>query len=204
MASTDAQRPGRARKLGLGTREQIVQQAVVLFARNGYANTALDDIALAVGIKKPSLYHYIRTKEDLLYEIHRLLAQEALDEVNGLLATAATPHEKVLAFFRGTVRLVARRRLEMTVFLNETHQLNSRNKRWREISEKRDAYQKLFEDVLADGMAAGAFRKLPVTVTALGLLGMVTWSYQWYRPDGLTPDELADLYADIALNGLTT
>jgi hypothetical protein len=87
----------------------------------------------------------------------------------------------------------------MTIFLNETQTLRARSKRWREINAKRDAYQKLFEDVLADGMAAGAFRPLPITLTALGMLGAVTWAYRWYSPDGLDPDEIADLYVDIVL-----
>jgi AcrR family transcriptional regulator len=90
----------------------------------------------------------------------------------------------------------------MTVFLNETQTLRARSKRWREINAKRGAYQKLFEDVLADGMAEGAFRRLPVNLTALGMLGTVTWAYRWYRSDGLEPDEIADLYVDIVLNGI--
>ena len=199
---TDSPRRPRSVSREATTREQIIHHAVKLFARDGYANTSLDDIALAVGIKKPSLYHYIRTKEDLLYEIQQVLAQEILDEVDALLVTASTPDEKVTAFFRAAFRLIARRQPEMTIFLNETQTLRARSKRWREINAKRDAYQKLFEDVLADGIAAGAFRPLPITLTALGMLGAVTWAYRWYRSDGLDPDAIADLYVDIVLHGI--
>jgi AcrR family transcriptional regulator len=187
----------------MSTREQIVRRAVELFAENGYANTSLDDIAIAVGIKKPSLYHYIRTKEDLLYEIQRLLAEEVLAEVGGLLAEAETPSEKLRAFFRGVLRLIARRQLEMTVFINETVP-KSRTKRWREISAKRDEYQKLFENVLDEGIKSGEFRGLPLTLTALAALGTVTWAYRWYDARGLSPDEIADLFAEIILNGIAT
>jgi AcrR family transcriptional regulator len=54
---------------GRRTREGIVEKAVELFAAKGYAGTSLNDIAAVVGIRKPSLYHYIKTEEDLLYEI---------------------------------------------------------------------------------------------------------------------------------------
>ena len=202
LTPTDSPRRPRSGPRDATTREQIFHHAVKLFARDGYANTSLDDIALAVGIKKPSLYHYIRTKEDLLYEIQQVLAQEILDEVDALLATASTPDEKVTAFFRAAFRLIARRQAEMTIFLNETQTLRARSKRWREINAKRDSYQKLFEDVLAEGIAAGAFRSLPITLTSLGMLGTVTWAYRWYRPDGLDPDEIADLYVDIVLHGI--
>jgi len=203
VSPTGSSRPARSGRHPASTREQIIHSAVKRFARDGYANTSLDEIALAAGIKKPTLYHYISTKEDLLYEIQHLLAQEILDEVGALLATASTPEEKVTAFFRAAFRLIARRQAEMTIFVNETHTLRSRSKRWREINAKRDAYQKLFEDVLADGMDAGAFRRLPITLTALGMLGTVTWAYRWYRRDGLDPDEIADLFVDIVLNGIS-
>jgi AcrR family transcriptional regulator len=184
------------------TRDQIVEHAVELFAQKGYSETSLDEIALAVGIKKPSLYHYIRTKEDLLYEIQRMLVEELLAEVEGLLATAVTPNEKIRAFFRGVVRLIARRRREMTVFINEAGPKKS-SKRWREITAKRDEFQKMFEEVLDEGMRSGAFRELPLTLTALGALGAVTWAYRWYDPRGLSPDGVADLFVDIVLNGIT-
>jgi len=185
----------------VSTGEQIVHHAVHLFAQHGYANTSLDDIAMAVGIKKPSLYHYIKTKEDLLYEIQRVLIEDLVTAVGALLESADTAPEKLRAFFRGILRLIARRQLEMTVLLNESAP-NSPNKRWREINTKRDEIRKMFENVLAEGMASGAFRKLPTTLTALGALGAVTWAYRWYNADGLPPDEIADLYVDMVLNGI--
>jgi AcrR family transcriptional regulator len=180
-----------------------VHQAVKLFAENGYANTSLDDIATAVGIKKPSIYHYIRTKEDLLYEIQRMLVEEIHSEISEMLATASTPPEKLRAFFRGVLRLIARRKLEMTILVNETAP-ESRGRRWREIDARRDEYQKLFEGVLDEGMRSGAFRPLPITLTALAALGTVTWAYRWYDARGLSPDEIADLYVDIILNGIAS
>jgi AcrR family transcriptional regulator len=204
LSPTDPLRQPRAGRQEKSTRDRIVLHAVKHFARDGYGNTSLDDIAASVGIKKASLYHYIRTKEDLLYEIQALLAQEVLDEVGSLLETASTPQEKVTAFFRAAFRLVARRQAEMTIFLNETQTLRAKSKRWREINAKRGAYQDLFEEVLVEGTAAGAFRELPTTLTALAMLGAVTWAYRWYSPGGLGPDEIADLYVDIFLNGINT
>jgi AcrR family transcriptional regulator len=183
----------------VSTREQIVLQAIELFAERGYSNTSLDDIATRVGIKKPSLYHYIRTKEDLLYEIQALLVDDLLGEVGALLATAVTPEERVRALFRGVMRLIARRKLEMTIFINEA---KPGSRRLGTISAKRDELQKVFEEVLKDGIDNGVFRELPATLTSLAALGSVTWAYRWYDPAGLPPDEVADLFVDIVLNGI--
>jgi TetR/AcrR family transcriptional regulator, cholesterol catabolism regulator len=203
LSSSDPPQHARAGRQETNTRAKIVHHAVKHFARDGYGNTSLDDIAASVGIKKASLYHYIRTKEDLLYEIQAVLAQDLLDEVGALLELASTPEEKVTAFFRAAFRLVARRQAELTIFLNETQTLRAKSKRWREINAKRGEYQKLFEDVLIEGTADGAFRQLPTTLTALAMLGAVTWAYRWYSPGGLDPDQIADLYVDIFLNGIT-
>ena len=53
-----------------GRRDEIVAQAVALFNAKGYAGTSVNDIADALGLSKPALYHYIQHKEDVLYWIH--------------------------------------------------------------------------------------------------------------------------------------
>jgi TetR/AcrR family transcriptional regulator, cholesterol catabolism regulator len=185
-----------------GTRELIVRRAAELFAEKGYSNTSLDDIAAGVGIKKPSLYHYIRTKEDLLYEIQQVLVEELFSEVNTLLDTATTPEEKVRAYFRAVLRLIARRKVEMVVYINEST-ARPVSGRLRKLGAKQDELQKMFEDVLSDGMADGVFRDLPPTLTALATLGSVSWAYRWYEASGsLPPDDVADLFVDIVLNGI--
>lgn len=184
----------------VGTRQLIVQHAIELFAESGYSNTSLDDIAARSGIKKPSLYHYIRTKEDLLYEIQLAFVDELLSEVNALLATASTAEEKVRACFRAVMRLIARRKLEMTILINETGPMST--KRLHKISSKRDELQRIFERAVSEGMDEGAFRELPPTLTALAALGSVTWAYRWYDARGVPPDEVADLFVDIVLHGI--
>src|ERR1700759_3624838 len=49
--------------------KEILEAAVELFNEGGYANTSVEDVATAVGMLKGSLYHYIDSKEDLLYRI---------------------------------------------------------------------------------------------------------------------------------------
>jgi AcrR family transcriptional regulator len=192
---------GRGRPRRFETRDSILREAVSLFASQGYTETTLDDIASAVGIRKPSLYHYIETKEDLLYEIDSLLIAELLEETERLLATADTPAGRLRAFFVAGMRLIAHRRGEVTVFLGEVP--SPSGARWTQLASKRDSYQRLFEKILRDGVADGSFRNLPTTVTALGALGTTSWAYRWYRGDGeMGPDETAELFADVVLNGL--
>ena len=68
---------------------------------------------------------------------------------------------------------------------------------------KRDFYEQLVTRVIAEGSASGTFVDLPPTITAKALLGMVNWGYTWFQPDGpLAADEVADIFASVALRGL--
>jgi AcrR family transcriptional regulator len=186
------------------TRAEIIRNAVDLFSKNGYQNTSLAEIAAAVGVQKPSLYHYIDSKEDLLYEINELLVEELLTGAQTLLASAETPEERLRAYLRATMRLTATRQKEVTIFLGERQFLKTQSKRWREVAERRDSYERLFESILEDGIATGVFTDVPVNIAALGILGTVANAYRWYRKSGpMTPDEIADLFADIVLHGIS-
>jgi AcrR family transcriptional regulator len=186
-----------------GTRSEIVRVAVALFSENGYAATTLDEIATAVGIRKPSLYYYIDSKEDLLYEINALLARELVDTANALIAEADTPPQKLRAFLRATMRLVAARQDEVTIFVSERQTLKSRSPRWREVADRRDAYERIFEGILADGIESGAFVDVPINLAALGILGTIANAFLWYRSDGtMQADEIAELFANIVLRGI--
>jgi TetR/AcrR family transcriptional regulator, cholesterol catabolism regulator len=185
------------------TREQIMRHAVDLFAAKGYAGTSLDDIASAVGIRKPSLYHYIRSKEDLLYEINAQLTEELLEAVARELEAASSPSEQLRAFLRAFLQLLARRQHEVTVFTTERHILRSRSRRWREVVERRAAWQEILQGILRDGIADGSFRAVPISVTAQGIIGTLSTVHLWYRRDGaLTPEQIAEVFADIMLSGI--
>jgi AcrR family transcriptional regulator len=50
-------------------RREIIEAAAEIFHRKGYSETSVQDIAEAVGILKGSLYYYIDSKEDLLFQM---------------------------------------------------------------------------------------------------------------------------------------
>ena len=50
----------------MSTKEKILEAALALFAENGYDGTSVEQIAIIVGIKAPSLYKHYKGKEDIL------------------------------------------------------------------------------------------------------------------------------------------
>src|ERR1700754_1946866 len=81
---------GRARNYD-GQREQIIARAAKLFAKRGFTATSMNEVAEACGVTKPSLYHYVRDKQQLLLEITagHIARLEALVDAVGAEAHAS-------------------------------------------------------------------------------------------------------------------
>ena len=68
-------------------RNAILSQAAKLFNGRGFRATTLLDIAESLGLTKTSLYYYVKTKEDLIYQCYRVALQHyhaVLDEIERL------------------------------------------------------------------------------------------------------------------------
>ena len=66
-------------------REAIIEQAAALFARNGFVGTSMNEVALACGLSKASLYHYFADKHQLLMHI----CENHIDRLCGLVDEVA-------------------------------------------------------------------------------------------------------------------
>jgi AcrR family transcriptional regulator len=185
----------------LKVRPDIIAAATRVFSEHGYHAATMSQIADAVGMRKPSLYHHVRKKEDLLFAIHEQLIDELIGETLAVASAADTPSDKVRGLLRVTMGFIARHRDEVTVFLQERRAVSG--KRWTELVIKRDFYEHLVSRIISEGSSSGAFVDLPPAIVARAVLGMANWGYTWFQPDGpLQADEVADIFASIALKGL--
>lgn len=179
---------------------QILTAAAELFGAHGYDRATLADVANRVGIKRGSLYYYISSKEDLLYWLHKKLIDELIANTEAALRESANTEEMLRSIVGVSMRLIAERGPEVKVFLEERHALQS--DRWADVVAQRDEFQQKVEDVLTRGIRDGLLRDTPVKLTANGMLGMCFWGYQWFRPNMLTAEQVADLFSGILLDGL--
>lgn len=184
------------------TREDIINAAIRLFNQSGYHATSMRDIARAVNIKKPSLYHHFGSKEEILLAILETGMNQFLADVEAIVASDADCAEKLLAAVQAHAQLIAENPEGAAVFLREDRGLG--DEYLAEYVAKRDQVERLFRAIIQQGVEEGVFRETDIAITAQAMLGAVNWMTRWYRPQGrLTAAEIADIFGDLFLHGLS-
>jgi len=180
-------------------RQEVLLGAARVFARHGYDQTAMPDLAEALGVATGSLYHYFPGKEQLLLGICDQLLDPLLEQARALVEEEERPEVQLRALVHLWVAHVVERRDHMLVFQQERHVIEH-GVAWRGVRASRKRFERLVEEVLArvdaGGVATLADRRLALSA----LLGMVNHTAQWYRPRGpLTVEQIAEGYADLLL-----
>ena len=175
-------------------RQQVAYQAAKVFAKRGYDQTTMQELAASMGLATGALYHYFGAKEQLLMAICDQLMEPLLDQAGELLDDRRPADDQLRALVRAWVAHVVAHRDHMLVFQQERHVIESGD-RWRKVRAGRKAFERL---------VAGALERAePRTdgrLALLALLGMVNHTAQWYRPRGaLTPQQIADGYVELLL-----
>jgi AcrR family transcriptional regulator len=180
-------------------REELTRIAARLFAERGYQGTSLADLAGELGVQKPSLYHHIASKEDLLWEV----AREGADAFHGALDAVpaqAPAAERIRLALRAHLAVVARQLDVATVFVREWRYLKG-DRRERFLAERR-RYEERIRDLFRDGVEGSELRTdLDIATAALLFLSAANWAYTWLRP-GVDTDALADRLFGAMLEGM--
>lgn len=200
MAGPPGTASGGSTAAGAGRRAEILRIAERLFAANGYPATSMEDVADAVGVTKPAIYHYFTSKEDLLLEIRQSIIDGALDLVDGVLEADGSPARKLRDILVAHTETVLRRRRANKIFYEEHGQLSPDRERAIRRAERR--YEDVLRQLYAEGIGAGELRDVDPGIAVATLLGACNWSYRWFRPRGrLRADELAAVIVDLLLEG---
>lgn len=159
------------------------------------------DLARAVGIEKPTLYHYFKGKGEILFWIHEEFIDLLVEKADARAATNPSAAEELLGAVGDIVALMETHRGHVRVFFEHHRELTTAQKET--IRKKRDAYEDVVRRIVERGVADGEFRQLDTQLSTLAIFGMCNWTYQWYRADGAyTTDEIAYQFYDLILNGL--
>jgi AcrR family transcriptional regulator len=175
-------------------RQEVVYQAAKVFARRGYDQTTMQELAATMGLATGALYHYFGGKETVLRAICDQLMEPLLEQATEVVADEAPADRQLRTLVALWVAHVVEHRDHMRVFQQERHVIESGDQ-WRKVRSSRKAFERLVADVLERAHPAGDSR-----LALLALLGMVNHTAQWYRPRGaLSPEQIADGYVALVL-----
>jgi AcrR family transcriptional regulator len=182
------------------TRHRLLGIAADLFRRKGFARATTRELAGLLGLKKASLYHYVSSKQELLYEICIESLNTISEQVRRAIDQGPQPG-RMLAVIRAHVETACRDQAMHAVMLIELRALAP--ERYTEVVEARSAYERQLRAVLEDEQEGGRLRgDVDCRYLTLMLLNLLNWTIFWYDPAGaLSPRELADMLARQFIEG---
>jgi AcrR family transcriptional regulator len=181
-------------------RRAVVDAAAHVFAERGYHATTIAALLDATGLTTGALYHYVRSRDELLVLICDELMDPLLERAREILAAGAPPEAALRDLLHAWLEHIERHLDHMRVFQQERHVIE-REPRWREIRSKRLQFEQVLDALLARAEASGAMEIPDRRLALLALLGMVNYTPTWFRPGGrLRPREIADGYCDLLID----
>jgi TetR/AcrR family transcriptional regulator, cholesterol catabolism regulator len=182
-------------------RQQIEDAASALFRERGYAATSVRDIAQALNLQGGSLYAHVASKEDVLWAIVSRAADRFQIEVAAIATSGAPPALRLREMIAAHVHVVTSAQRDAAVFLHEWRFLSP--ERRAAMAERRDAYEALFRQAIADGIIGGDFAATDPKLAAIAILSALNGVASWYRADGeLSADDIGQQLADFFLQAL--
>jgi AcrR family transcriptional regulator len=181
-------------------REAVIRAAAREFNRKGYHNTSLDDIAARLEVTKPTVYYYVTSKEQLLFECFvagveqiraacreaRDLAQPARDRLNAVLRHYG---EAVASEFGWC--MVRAEDQDLSPAMS------------RHIKTLKSEIDQAIRRLIREGVQDGSIEPCDPKMTAFALAGALNWIAHWYREDrSLTGAQIADSFVTIFEGGL--
>ncbi|MFM7570973.1 MAG: TetR/AcrR family transcriptional regulator [Betaproteobacteria bacterium] len=182
-------------------RDRILARAVEAFAQTGYAAASMAMLAQACGVSKATLYHYYPSKQALLFEAldrytKRLLSILAATQPPGGLA----PREALRGTLRALMAEYRHSRAYHAVLLHDLRFLAPQEAE--QIRAQQRAMVSALTELIAHA-APGAAVSAERSVITMALLGMINFTFAWFKPDGaISHERFADLAADLWLEGL--
>lgn len=182
-------------------KDQLLEAAAKLFKQKGYAATSMRDIAAEVGIEAASIYHHLKSKEEILEVICFDLANRlttAIAEVNDIYFNA---EERLRMAIKNHVEVITANTSYSAVFIQEWRNLTE--PKLSEFRALRDAYEKGFRVIVKEGIEEDVFDAVDEKFAALTILSTVNWINEWYNPEGnMTPAQIAQKLSDFIIGGL--
>lgn len=184
-------------------RLNIVRAAAKLFSEKGYHDATLEEIARELKYTKGSIYYYINSKQDLLFQCHDLAMNLLLENIKKIMDSGLPPEPMLKEVIKGHIETLMSEFNLITVTLSSDYELEEKYSEI--IISKRDQYENSIAEIIREGIKRGIFREVPVKVVINLIMGAANWIGRWFSEEGpMTMQEIGQFYADYLVAPLTS
>ena len=180
---------------------QITGAAARLFAKNGFLESTMDEIAAAAGSSKGGLYYYFRTKNEVLFHIVNRTMDELLTGLPEAMEHEAPGRKRVHLLVKRQIDYFRDNIAAVRTMLNDRKALPSAFTRF--LDAKEEAYYSIVERAIAE--TVGPVAPPRIKAMTFAFFGICNWIPSWYRPKGpLSPEELVDVTYGLFMDGIAS
>jgi AcrR family transcriptional regulator len=165
----------------------------------------MQEIADQMGILKGSVYHYVKTKEDLLWMVVEPPLLELVSNAQKILLETDKPvRDRLAEAMIAHAGSFEAHYPDMFVMTRENGETLSAKRR-QDLDGLRRKYFQLWRKAIVEGQESGEIRDdVNPSITVHGIFGMLNWMFRWFKPGGRAPaKEVAEQFARVAIDGLT-
>lgn len=183
-------------------RDKIVDAALHLFEKKGFHGVTVNEIVDSIGTSKGGFYHHFSSKDELLFIIHDTFITYVLEKAYIAKNTYDSPTKKLQQIIKSFVQVFDLYKPHISVFYQENVYLKANYEEL--IKKKRDQFKNIIIDTIREGKEANEFRiDLSEEITGMAILGMVNWTYKWYKQSGeKSIDEIGDIYVELIMRSI--
>lgn len=181
-------------------RQAVLRAAVQMFNQRGFYATSLEDVAASLGISKPTIYHYLGNKDQVLLECVTIGLDQLLQAAQAVRQEPGAGIDRLRSFLRRYAEVNMDDFGRCVVRTGDEALSPVSARRFRDLKREIDqAMRSLIEEGIADGSVARTDPKL----LAFTIAGALNWPARWQSPDGKqTAEQLAREMVDILTSGL--
>jgi len=161
-------------------RERVLEAAARLFYRKGYSATTIEDISGSLGMTKPYVYQFFRSKLALLEEICEVGTREVLAVVKTFVGVEGPPSDRLRGLVEAFTATALERQRYVTIYFRESIHLPAPTAS--RIKEARLAVDDMLTALIEEGVRHGEFQASDAHLSALTVAGMMSYTFAWYRP----------------------
>ena len=170
-------------------RQAVLQAAAELFNERGFHATSLDDIAARLNVSKPTLYYYVKNKDQILIECVRQGLDMMLEGIEASRAAGGKAIDQLMTCMQVYAHIVTEP-FGMCLIRVGDEQLPQDSRK--ELRRLKSGIDQEFRRLVAAGVEEGALAPCDPKITAFAIAGALSWIGRWYQPSGeYTPEQIA-------------